>query len=566
MKNKGMSLILCASLIVSPVFLQADSFGDNFVKGFKGRFENNFSNSTKSGVIKNEDGSTGFSGGSVMFRFNNEMDSYEPWLDLQAPSASFGCNGFDMNGGFANFAGIAGIAQQLGSASGAVIWGLLVGLVNSVPTLEHIFSKIKAWVDWMQNIVRDSCNIGATISSSIVDKSGLVSPVSKFMDEAGDLIATPPGKLRDKIRAGIMGTDSKATANADDISKAYGDSVYGAIYFVRGKVGDLLAKEFLKNKSVFEAGSEDDKKKWREFHTDVIQGDNDDQKKYLLLVNLFGEEAVSGDYLKFIAEKGKIIPDLIALGKVEEDGDPKKKVAVDREANQDVKVAKGSPDGDPTRMKKILAVKMLPPPNLSEQFIREILWGNKDKKLSLYPIDVIYSQVMDKSGFLYNLLAAKSFGNNQVKIEWEGLVEESRKLIKCKLNKSHCSGSNAVTLVAPSAQSIIETIFMSMVDEDKSKVAKDSDGFGPQSLEYIDILAKENAKYFAKYMIQNAVDKWLKDSSSNKEGEASKVREETMKMLKKYMQEVDKSISLDKDYVKFFKGVEKELQKNRNKK
>lgn len=566
MKNKGISLILCASLISSPVFLQADDFGDSFQKGFNGRFENNFSNSTKSGVIKNEDGSTGFSGGSVTFRFNNEMDSYEPWLDLQPPTASFGCNGFDINGGFADFIGVNGIAQQLGSASGAVVWGLLVGLVNSLPTLEHIFSKIKAWVDWLQNIVRDACNIGSTISSSIMDKAGATSGMGKAMNEVEDLIAIPPGNLRDKIRASITGKNSKATDNADDISKAYGDSVYGAIYFVRGKVGDLLAKEFLKNKSVFGSGSEDDKKKWREFHEDVIRGDNDDQKQYLLLVNLFGEEAVSGDYLKFIAEKGKIIPDLIALGKIEEDGDPKKKVAIDREANQDVKIAKGSPDGDPTRMKKILAVKMLPPPNLSEQFISEILWGNKDKKLSLYPMNVIYSQVMDKSGFLYNLLAAESFGNNQVKIEWEGLVEESRKLIKCKLNKSHCSSSNVVTLVAPSAQSIIETIFMSMVDEDKSKVAKDSDGFGPQSLEYIDILAKENAKYFAKYMIQNAVDKWLKDSSSNKEGEASKVREETMKMLKKYMQEVDKSISLDKDYVKFFKGVEKELQKNRNKK
>lgn len=566
MKNKGISLILCASLISSPVFLQADSFGDSFQKGFESRFENNFSNSTKSGVIKNEDGSTGFSGGSVTFRFNNEMDSYEPWLDLQAPTARFGCNGFDINGGFADFIGVNGIAQQLGSASGALVWGLLVGLVNSMPTLEHIFSKIKAWVDWLQNIVRDSCNIGSTISSSIMDKVGATSGMSKFMNKAEDLIATPPGDLKDRIRASIIGADSKPTDNVDDVSKAYGDSVYGAIYFVRGKVGDLLAKDFLKDKATFEKGGEDDRKKWREFHADVIRGNNDDQKQYLILVNLFGEEAVSGDYLKFINEKGKIIPDLIALGKIEEDGDPKKKVAIDREANQDVKIAKGSPDGDPTRMKKILAVKMLPPPNLSQQFIREILWGKKDKKLSLYPMDIIYSQVMDKSGFLYNLLAAKSFGNKQVKIEWEGLVEESRKLIKCKLNKSHCGGSNAVTLVAPSAQSIIETIFMSMVDEDKAKVAKDSDGFGPQSLEYIDILAKENAKYFAKYMIQNAVDKWLKDSSSNKEGEASKVREETMKMLKKYMQEVDKSISLDKDYVKFFKGVEKELQKNRNKK
>lgn len=566
MKNKGISLVLCASLIVSPVFLQADSFGDSFQKGSKSRFENNFSNSTKSGVIKNEDDSMGFSGGSVTFRFNNEMDSYEPWLELTAPSASFGCNGFDMNGGFANFAGIAGIVQQLGSASGAVIWGLLVGLVNSLPTLEHVFSKIKAWVDWMQNIVRDSCNIGATISSSIMDKAGATSGMSKAMNQAEDLIATPPGDLKNKIRAGIMGTGSKATDNADDISKAYGDSVYGAIYFVRGKVGDLLSKDFLKSKSKFDAGTDDDKKKWRNFNEVTIEGDSNDKRQYLILVNLFGEEAVSGDYMKFINEKGSLISDFIALGKVEEDGSKAKKVAIEREVNQDLKIAKGSAEGDPTRMKKILAVKLLPPPNLSEQFIREILWGNKDKKLSLYPVKIIYSQVMDKGGFLYNLLAAESFSNTKVKIEWEGLVEESRKLIKCKLKKSNCNTSNAVTLVAPSAQSIIETIFMSMVDEDKSKVAKDSDGFGPQSLEYIDILAKENAKYFAKYMIQNAVDKWLKDSSSNKEGEASKVREETMKMLKKYMQEVDKSISLDKDYVKFFKNVEKELQKNRNKK
>lgn len=571
MKNKGISLILCVSLITSPIFLQADDLVEGsqnaFSNGFKNKFENAFSNGTEAGVIKNADDSTGFYGGSVMFRFNNEMDSYAPWLDLRAPEAKIGCNGFDMNGGFANFAGVLDIAQQLGSASGALFWGFLVGLVNSVPTLEHVFSKIKAWVDWVQNVVRDSCNIGSAISSTIMANSGATSNMNKFMDNVNDLVKSPPGDLKTKIRNSLIGGDTKATDNIDDASKAYGDSVYGSIYFVRGKVGDLLIKDFLKDKSTFEKGSDEDRKKWRKFNTAIIDGGSNDKKQYLLLVNLFGEEAVSAAYLKFIDEKGSIIPDLIALGKVQEDkSDDKKSVAIDREVNQNLNAVKGSAEGDPTKMKKILAVKMLPPPNLSEQFIREILWGNEKKKLSLYPMNVIYSQVMDKTGVLYNLLAAESFGDKKAEIEWEGLVEESRKLIKCKLNNSNCGSSNAVTLVAPNAQSIIETIFMSILDEDKNKVAKDSDGFGPASLDYIDILAKENAKYFAKYMIQNSVDKWLKDSSSNKEGEASKVRKETMEMLKKYMEEVDKSINLDKDYVKYFKQVEKELQKDRNKK
>lgn len=561
MKNKGISLILCASLISSPVFLQADSEMTQLFEG------GGFSNVTKGGKVESVDGTTGFYGGSVTYRFNNEMDSYAPWVDLQAPSAKFGCNGFDINVGFANFTGIADIAQQLGGASQAAIWGLLVGLVNSMPTLEHIFSKIKAWVDWMQNLVRDACNVGSAISSTIMAQSGATSTMQKLVDEPGDLIASPPDHLKEKIRKSLTGENSKATENADDISRSYGDSVYGSIYFVRGKVGDLLAKEFLKNETEFKSGSDDKRKEWREFHTKVISGGSSNKDQYLLLVNLFGEEAVSGDYLKFIDEKGSIIPDLIALGKIEKTKNASKKnIALEREVNQDLNAAKGSSEGDPTKMKKILAVKMLPPPNLSEQFITDILWGTENKKLYLYPVTIIHSQVMDKSGFLYNLLAAESFGSEKVSIPWEGLVEESRKLIKCELNKSNCSKSNAVTLVVPGGQDILETIFKSMVSEDKTKVVKDGDGFGPQALNYIDILAKENAKYFAKFMIQNSIDKWLKNSSSNREGEASKVREETIKMLKSYMAEIDKSIDIDKDYIKLFKDVKAELQKERNKK
>lgn len=558
-KNKTISLILCVSLITSPLLLQADGFSQNF------------SNVTSPTTIEGDD--TAYYGGNVEYRFNNEMSSYSPWMDLQAPSIKAGCNGFSANGGFASFLDLDEIAQQLGSASGALMWGLLVGIVNSMPTLEHVFSKIKGWIQWLQDLVRNACNVGSNISGNLMTSTGFFSNAQKYIDKPGDWVDGHIDKVKDGVTEflGDAGKVNPVGNGRDDVSKSYGASIYGTIYFIRGKVGDFLYDEFIKSKKDFPSDDEA-RKKLRQFTDETIKGKDDEETQYLLFANIFGEEAISDAFIKFIDEKGSIIPDLIALGRIDDaknDTPPKenaasKKTALEREANQTATTLAGSVEGNPEVMKQVLATKLLPPPNISTDFLRRILKGDDSKKLELYPVDIIHSQVMDKGGVVYSLLAAKSFNKNKITIDWIGLEKESKKQIECTLKKTACSSSIGVKLIAPGAKKILETIaYTNAKEKANGKVKGD---FGPQASVYIDELAKTNARFFAKYMLENLIDKWFKNSAGNKNAEGVKTQKEVQQILKDYIKEMDEGLKNDKQYIKDFEAIDKRQQTERTQK
>ena len=58
------------------------------------------------------------------------------------------------------------LGQQLSQAGASLAYGVLIGLVYTMPGVEQTFTKLNEWSQWLQSFLSESCNIGTAVGKT----------------------------------------------------------------------------------------------------------------------------------------------------------------------------------------------------------------------------------------------------------------------------------------------------------------------------------------------------------------------------------------------------------------
>lgn len=104
-------------------------------------------------------------GGSLVLKRKQAV--YPLWWHFQAPEIQASCSGISFKGMFGSIANLDEIQKQLEQAGSSFAWGVLVGIIYSLPGIGEIFSKLDAWAKKIQAMLADACNAGINLGKSI---------------------------------------------------------------------------------------------------------------------------------------------------------------------------------------------------------------------------------------------------------------------------------------------------------------------------------------------------------------------------------------------------------------
>ena len=145
------SLMLAGVLLLGPVLAGADIDGmlQNVVGGIQ---------VTGPGIYKSSSMTT-LSGGNGSFRLNQNLLG-QPAITFQAPSLNASCAGLNWDAGALGLMNIGQFAGMLEQAGSAMAWGVMVGLVYSLPGVGEAFQKLNEWARFIQQAGHAACGIG----------------------------------------------------------------------------------------------------------------------------------------------------------------------------------------------------------------------------------------------------------------------------------------------------------------------------------------------------------------------------------------------------------------------
>lgn len=146
MKNKIISLVLVGSL-VSQVLAAP--------------IENSFKSTTTEGTNWT-DPSSGMnyeSFGKKTFSLKKRTTKFAPWFKGNPPSLNAGCNGVSLDGGFVAFLNQDEIEAQLETAMQSVGMGVVVVLLQTLPSIGKAFEDIQKLVRKIQSMLQNACQL-----------------------------------------------------------------------------------------------------------------------------------------------------------------------------------------------------------------------------------------------------------------------------------------------------------------------------------------------------------------------------------------------------------------------
>jgi len=172
--KKVMAVGLSASIAASS--LQA-SWGDDMSDG-------NFMNVTPGGTY-DINGRDIYTTSSVYYRFGPQAVNYEAIYHISPPEIEGSCAGFNLKGLFVSILGLDRISKMLKSAGASFAWGVVVGLVYSLPGIFSSFKMLNTWAKKIMQLMQNACNAGQKIGRALADSSG----VSDSVKGAGDMFS-----------------------------------------------------------------------------------------------------------------------------------------------------------------------------------------------------------------------------------------------------------------------------------------------------------------------------------------------------------------------------------------
>lgn len=100
--------------------------------------------------------------GSYSFRLKNDLLN-RPVLSLRPPQATFSCSGADFDAGMLSMLNLNTFGDMLQQAGSSVAWGIVIGLVYSLPGVGDAFQKLNEWARMFQQLISNSCMIGTQL-------------------------------------------------------------------------------------------------------------------------------------------------------------------------------------------------------------------------------------------------------------------------------------------------------------------------------------------------------------------------------------------------------------------
>lgn len=194
------------------------------------------SNFTSGGSYKTSSG-TAFSGGSMSMRFRQPR--WGNAVTLQSPSLSVSCNGIDFNAGLISIMNLDTMEKLLSQSGTSLAWGIMVGLMYSLPTIGNVFATIQEWARKIQQILGNTCAIGTEIGKSIGSSIAQHYADSKKSEDVASGATTDFNSAMEKIWDDPSGFSKKTQANITyDVITALGEptDLAQALQYVLGTV------------------------------------------------------------------------------------------------------------------------------------------------------------------------------------------------------------------------------------------------------------------------------------------------------------------------------------------
>lgn len=569
--HKAISLILSACLLGNSI-LFSNSFTDSLVKGFTSKYDDifggkGFGNFTEFSKESNADGNSYYNFPSGSYRFKDSTTS-APWVDFQPPTLEAGCNGLSFNLGFASLVDFDDIASDIGNAAGAIVYGILIALINSMPTINQILNQIKSTVQYIQNLLRNACNFSQTATQNMFNNlkqkarerkaSGNTESIGitdylltsqDYLDSATSKIQGSLNDIKKKINKTLTG--SGGTAGGGEKNQISEEFIKASIPIFRIS---LLPSIISKDKSVVKMDLND--KKLYKLQEIEIEADNTStfdfsskKNQYLLLVALIGDrDGMSNDELNLLKNDGgsegqaglDAIMELIQNGKISNSYSN----FLNRYAETKYKQQKQGDTGTPEYNTNPV---MVGGTNRTTLF-NVILNGDQSQTLRISNRWIALAKVTAKNKQTYTMLRtleATKASDSDVRIRWEGLVKESAKAIYCtiqktnnasngklaelvlsanKVNTTPTCGDSDYALIAPNWTKFInEMILMDINSQNYQNVIniKNNDETRIKSLSRI--LAMQNALSYADFLmdsLRNTLEQDTKSPEINKNGES----------------------------------------------
>lgn len=538
----------------------------NFVQ--EGSAGANFSNITS----PSSDGQGGVYGGSIEFKIDANSAVYEPWIQMQPPRASASCNSLTLEGGFIKALGLEDIGEQLGNASGAVAYGIFVALVNSMPSIEHVFSGIKRMIQTIQNMLANACNFGQSLGKLGFEKVGGKTGwgLQSSIDAFDNMLNVGADKFENFVQNTLTNPDSWGTKKEENQQEA---SVNFGQAFRIYDFTSILAPEYLKETNL--------KDGQYGFESLKVKGNTNAEILYLFAINMFGApDGPSDAFFEFISAGwgnsktfGQSMVRLLAKGQLKEAEDVAFLTYTKKTSWENKQGKHGQFDG----LEKLFGgdSRSLEAPTAPQKLLHQLLHGEpQGKDIKLFSTQVMAAMAKN-SKKLYTFLATSSI-EEQVPIKWKGLKKESAEIIKCFRDPSNTTPTTScqngsLALVVPSGMQFRNTIVALDAMSKNPRISMgDRNQYKKQADDLANILANLNAYYAAKYFLDYVtLQSTLGTSLVGNKSSGEKRSREIRAILEEYVKKLDETLvglmKTNHEFKNVFKAADQHLQELRNK-
>jgi len=459
-------------------------------------------------------------GGNIIYKFKDTARGMPPLISFAPPGIKAGCNGISFTGGFLQVLGLDGLADQIQNAGTAVIYGILVGLIYSLPALEKVFAHIRQWSEWLQQMLKSACASGVAMGRAIGDKAFSNTPVGDMMSsfdslfDANDkngmgILAAPksasPTAIKDLVDKVFTGAND-STSNAKEKNKDRSENAAQNFKDVYVKVG--LANIILYNEMLNGITSPAEVP----FEEQTIMPNGELEELYTIVVNIFGDISLDDKSIQFLKENHEFMEKVIKNGN---SGDVEQ--AVKDNFNQAVAslLTPAATKGFGPKVKLAYRQPVMNTERAARFFVFGSSEGSETASMEFRKPLVIKAKTpkYNESGALEMLFTSNIDIENKASITWKGLFYEAKTKIDCEVNAmatgSTCS--NTFPLVLPNARGFITTI--KQLETIEARRAGMSSGIkrSAQSQALIDDLAQHEAFFFARYILNYIESEIIKD-------------------------------------------------------
>jgi hypothetical protein len=497
-------------------FAYAESFGDAFD-----------TTTTQGGSWTDPTtGMTYKSFGKKKYRFKRRTTKFTPWSKVKPPSIKAGCGGVSLDGGFASFLNLEEIGDQLETAMSSVGMGVVVALLQTLPSIGKAFENIQKMVRKIQQLLQNACQATATALMSTPQYSKAKNTMQGWLDDAGEDISFAQSKgvdaEKDKLKKATKcdsGDDKCKSATKNLLASTVSKNQYESTCYIFDR--DICLKmdrSIDDNGTVYSANIKDffANKKLRDR---VVSVDDIDLTMLKLKYALLG--------VLVVEKKNSLTSKIDANGKIS-----------DEYVLNNMLSGKGKNEIN-------LSLKWSKPLNSAEDFLDfltgEVVDTNASNSsassrnsikissnlnfvyVESYPSMEKNGTVSSQSFYLAYVEEELKDGREPIELEWNGIYLDTYKTIMNIIDDSHPAPANAIGMFVPKGNEYIKLL---------KKLSKSR--YSSYLNYYVDVLARSNVVYALKSLIgEIAHDAAILKASGDDKATISNYNTNASKVLKK---------------------------------